>query len=123
MGHIEGLYQAKAGQEALQGSLHDMSGLPGTEHIIHALSYFSNPGEGLKDPERPSSHDMNPAQLPRGLWEGSHRAAIVVVPLGRGLHMDKAPRIWDTSCWTASCLGDSRSLPAATRNQGRKCCF
>lgn len=55
---------------------------------------------------------MNPAQLPRGPWEGSHRTAIAVVPLGQGLHMDKAPRIWDPSCWTASRLGDSRSLPA-----------
>lgn len=101
-GHIQGLYQAKAGQEAPQGSLHDLSGLPGTEHSTHALTYFSNPGEGLKDRKRLSGHDLNPAQLPGGPRERSHSAAAVVIPLGRGLCTDKAPGIWDPSCWSAS---------------------
>lgn len=101
-GHTEGLYQAKAGQEALQGSLRGTTEVPSTEHSTHVLTYFSNPGEGLKDPKIFISHDPNPARLPRGLRGGSHCVAAVVTPLGQGMCRDKASGMWDTSRWSPS---------------------
>lgn len=67
--------------------------------------HFSNPGEGLKDPKRLSSHDLNPAQLPRGPQEGSYSSATIVTPLGQGMRRDKSPGMWDPSCWSPSCPG------------------
>jgi len=88
------------------------SGLSGTEHSTHALTYFSNPGEGLQDPKRLSGQSPNPAQLPGGPWEGSRSAAssLWTKPLACGTPLTGAH----------PALGATRSLPAGctTREPG-----
>lgn len=63
MGHTEGLYQAKAGQEVLQSSLHDVSGLPGTEHSTDLLLQPRRRAEGPQKTQRPRSE---PSPAPQG---------------------------------------------------------
>lgn len=89
MGQTQGLCQAKALQEALQDSL-CVRDVPG---MVTAPVHSPTPPAQLKNPKRLAGHALNPVQLPRESWEGSHSTFVIL--LGQGLCRDKALAHWN----------------------------